>query len=321
MMTGRPNVITGNRWLRLRAPAAVIMGAALLTACGGSSSPDKTGGSSGKPSVTALKSTVAGVEVTTDPAIAASVPDAIRKTGTLKNITYDNAPPDTFVKDGQTVGWEVDLAQAVATVMGLKLKTTTSGAFDTFIPGIQNGRYNTSISSLIQTPVRLKQIDVVTYFKVATGFAKKAGSPITVAQETDVCGHKVATLSGSAFVDQLKVINGACSTAGKPTISVQLYPAAANATLAVANGRAELYASSSNQLSYMVSQTPGQFELTDLQYDPVDEGAGITKGSGLSKPFAVAMDKLIKSGTYGTILKKWGITVGLVDSATVHSSD
>lgn len=314
-------MITGNRRLRLRAPAAVIIGAALLTACGGSSSPGKAAGSSGTPAVAKLKATVAGVEVTTDPAIAASVPAAIKSTGELKNITYDNAPPDTFVKDGQTVGWEVDLAQAVSTVLGLKLKTTTSGAFDTFIPGIQNGRYNTSISSLIQTPVRLKQIDVVTYFKVATGFAKKAGSPITVAEETDVCGHKVATLSGSAFVDQLKVLDKACKAAGKTPISVQLYPAAANATLAVANGRAELYASSSDQLSFMVSQSPGKFELTDLEYDPVDEGAGITKGSSLSKPFAAAMDKLIKSGTYETILKKWGITVGLVDSATVYSSD
>jgi len=307
------------RQVRLQAPAAVVLGALALTACGGSSS-SVTAKPSDAPSASGISTTVAGVQVQTDTAIAASVPAAIRGAGVLKNITYDNAPPDTFVKDGTTVGWEVDLAQSVATVLGLKLESTTSGAFDTFIPGIQNGRYNTSISSLIQTPVRLKQIDVVTYFKVATGFTKKAGSPITVAQPTDVCGHKVATLSGSAFVDQLKVIDKLCAAASKPKISLQLYPAAANATLAVANGRAELYSASSDQLSYMISQTPGKFELTDLEYDPVDEGAGVTKGSGLSKPFAAAMDKLIASGAYGAILKKWGITVGLVDKATVYSS-
>ncbi len=314
-------MITKDRRLPLYAPAAVMIGAALLSGCGRSSNSGTGAAPSGSPSAAGMTTTVAGVQVTTDPAIAASIPAAIRSTGVLKNITYDNAPPDTFVKGGQTVGWEVDLAQAAATVLGLKLETTTSGAFDTFIPGIQNGRYNASISSLIQTPERLKQIDVVTYYRVATGFAKKAGSPITVAEETDVCGHKVATLSGSAFVDQLKAINKACAGAGKPAISVQLYPAAANATLAVANGRAELYASSSNQLSFMVAQTPGKFELTDLQYEPVDEGAGITKGSGLSKPFAAAMDKLIETGAYEAILKKWGITTGLVDSATVYSSD
>ena len=292
----------------------------MLTSCGGSSGSSTAAPSTGTPSSPGITTTVAGVSVTTDAAIAASVPEAIKSRGVLKNITYDNAPPDTFVKDGKTVGWEVDLAQAVATVLGLKLEMTTSGAFDTFIPGIQNGRYDASISSLIQTPVRLKQIDVVTYFSVGTGFAKKAGSAITVTQPTDICGRKVATLSGSAFVDQLKAIDKMCAAAQKPAIVEQLYPAAANATLAVANGRAELYASSSDQLSYMVTQTPGKFELTDLEYDPVDEGAGITKGSGLSKPFAAAMNKLIESGTYETILKKWGITVGLVKTAKVYSS-
>jgi len=51
----------------------------------------------------------------------------------------------------------------------------------------------------------------------------------------------------------------------------------------------------------------------------VPEGAGLTKGLGLSKPIADAMDVLIKSGAYAAIMKKWSITDGLVDHATVYS--
>lgn len=280
-----------------------------------SASPDPSQGA-------AAAVTVAGVEVSVDPDIAATLPASIKEAGVLKNITYDNAPPDTFVdKAGKTVGWEVDLGTAMAAVLGLKLETTTSGAFDTFIPGIQNGRYNVSVSSLIQTPERLEQIDVVTYYNVGTEFGSKVGSPLEIAEPTDLCGHTVSTLGGSAFVDQLEDVNKLCSSGGKPAIEVQAYPATGNMTLAVANGRAELFATSANQLAYIIQEAPGQFEAEELNYEPVAEGAGVTKGIGLTQPIAAAMDKLIETGAYEAVMKKWGITSGLVDEATIYSKE
>lgn len=260
--------------------------------------------------------TVAGHTVTKDAALAASVPAAIRSKGALIDITYNNVPPDAAIVAGKLVGWEVELGQAVATVLGLKWQPTASGAFDSFIPGLQNGRYNVSFTSLIQTPERLKQIDVVTFFNVGTGFAVKKGSSISIKTPTDVCGHSVAVISGSAFIDQLKGIT--CAAAGKPKIDVQSFPSDSASELAVSSGRAEIYATSSNQLAFLIKQTKGQFEQQPLDYMPVAEGAGVTKGIGLSKPIADAMDSLIKSGTYAAIMKKWSITDGLVDHATVY---
>ena len=302
----------------------LLTGGLALAGCGGSSESEpaasSSAGSSGSAAAPAT-TTVAGVQIAADPAIAATLPAAIKDAGVLKNITYDNAPPDTFVdKDGKTVGFEVDLGAALAAVLGLKMEMTTSGAFDTFIPGIQNGRYNTSISSLIQTPERLKQIDVVTYYNVGTEFGSKVGNSLEISQPTDLCGHKVSTLGGSAFIDQLKAINKMCTSGGKPEIEVQAYPATGNMTLAVANGRAEMFATSANQLAYIIQQAPGQFEAEALNYEPVAEGAGVTKGIGLTQPIADAMDKLIQTGAYEAIMKKWGITTGLAEKATVYSA-
>lgn len=268
-------------------------------------------------SATASASTVTidGQKISTNPKLAASVPAAVKKTGLL-DITYNNAPPDEQVVNGTTnVGWEIDLGEAVAAELGLKWNLTTSSNFDSFIPGLQNGRYNVSFTSFIQTPARLKQIDIVTYYNVGTGFAVKKGSPIKVTSPTSLCGHSVAVLEGSAFIQQIKTIK--CGS--KPAITVQSFPSDSAAELAVSSGRVDVYSSSEDQLSYLIQKTEHQFVLQPENFEPTPEGAGITKGSGLTKPVANAMDALIKSGAYAAIMKKWSIVNGLATKATVYS--
>lgn len=260
--------------------------------------------------------TIDGHKISTNARLAASVPAKERSIG-LKDITYNNAPPDEQVVNGKNVGWEIDLGRAVAAELGLKWKLTTSGNFDGFIPGLQNGRYNTSFTSFIQTPARLKQIDIVTYYNVGTGFAVKKGSSIKIKKPTDLCGHSVAVIEGSAFIQQIQSIK--CKPSGKPAVQVQSFPSDSAAELAVSSGRVEVYSSSEDQLSYLIQKTAHQFVLQPLNFEPVPEGAGVSKSSGLAKPIAKAMDALIKSGTYAAIMKKWSIRHGLVKKATVYS--
>jgi polar amino acid transport system substrate-binding protein len=267
-------------------------------------------------SASAYSVTIDGHTVSTNAKLAATVPASVRSTG-MTDITYNNAPPDEQVVNGKNVGWEIDLGRAVAAMLGLKWNLTTSGNFDSFIPGLQNGRYNTSFTSFIQTPARLKQIDIVTYYNVGTGFAVKKGTPLTIKTPTALCGHSVAVIEGSAFIQQIKSIN--CKKVGKPAVQVQSFPSDSAAELAVSSGRVEVYSSSEDQLSYLIQQTQHQFVLQSLNFEPSPEGVGITKGLGLTKPIANAMDALIKSGTYGAIMKKWSIVNGLVTKATVYS--
>ena len=77
----------------------------------------------------------------------------MQKTGLL-DITYNDFAPDEYVSNGKLVGWEVDLGQAVAATLGLSWHPTSSASFDTFIPSLQNGRFNTSFTSFIVTRAR-----------------------------------------------------------------------------------------------------------------------------------------------------------------------
>jgi polar amino acid transport system substrate-binding protein len=313
--------------VRLLTAGLAVIAAGTLAACSSSSGTAPANTSAAAPAASGAASsgataagsvTIAGHTISPDPALIAELPAAIKAKGVLTDITYNNAPPDESIVDGKLVGWEVDLGQAVAVELGLKWEPTTSGAFDSFIPGLQNGRYNVSFTSFIQTPDRLKQIDIVTYYNVGTGFAIKQGNSLTIKAPTDLCGHSVAVIEGSAFIQQLQGIK--CEAAGKPKVNVQSFPSDSAAELAVSSGRSEVYSSSMDQLSWLIKQAEHQFVLQPLDYMPVPEGAGVTKGIGLSQPIAHAMDKLIQSGAYQAIMKKWSITEGgLVTKATVYT--
>jgi len=259
--------------------------------------------------------TVDGVSVAEDTALAATVPAGVQKSGLL-DITYNDFAPDEYVTNGKLVGWEVDLGQAVAATLGLQWHPTSSGSFDTFIPSLQNGRFNTSFTSLIVTSARTKVIDIVSLYNVGTGFAAKVGSSVkTVNSNVDLCGDTVAVIVASAFIGQLAGLNPACKNAGKPTINVQTYPSDAAAELAVASGRANLYATSVDDIGWLIHQTGHQFFQEPLNLQPGPEGVGVSKGLGLDGPITQAVDHMIATGSYKALMSKWGVTGGLLTRA------
>ncbi len=258
-----------------------------------------------------------GATVSADAALASAVPAAVKATG-LVDITYNDAPPDELVVNGKLVGWEVDLGRAVAATLNLSWHATASGAFDGFIPGLQNGRYNTSFTSFISTAPRLKQIDIVTYYNVGTGFAVPKSSSLKITKATDLCGKSIAVIEGSAFIEQLKGVDPACKSAGKANVNVVSFPSDSAAELAVSSGRDQVYSSSEDQLSWLIQQTAHQFVLQPLNYLPTPEGVGIAKKAGITNLVGQAINHLIATGAYAKIMKQWSLTYGLVKSAGVY---
>ena len=107
------------------------------------------------------------------------MPAKLRSKGTLtvaSDATY--APMEFIAKDGKTViGVDADLAKALGTVMGLKLKVQNA-TFATIIPGINSGKYDVGMSSFTDTKAREKVVDFVTYFSAGTSFyVKTSGGP------------------------------------------------------------------------------------------------------------------------------------------------
>src|SRR5262245_12146049 len=80
------------------------------------------GGDDNETTTSAKLTSTPDISVAADPTIANAVPAAIKNKGTLTVAADATYPPDEFIaEDGKTIiGMDADLANALASVMGLK---------------------------------------------------------------------------------------------------------------------------------------------------------------------------------------------------------
>jgi len=296
----------------MRKLVALISGAvlalALLTGCGSS-----------KSSSTASTATVATPAPSVNAAIAAQVPAAIKKKGTLTVASEAEYAPNEFIApDGHTViGMDPDLVKALAAVMGLKAQVVNS-TFEAIIPGLAAGRYDIGASSFTDTKEREKTVDFVTYLSVGQAFLTKANGgpkPNTLA---DLCGHKVSVEKGTVELEEAEKQNKKCKAAGKP-ITLLIFPGQNDANLALSSGRAEIDYADSPIIAYQVRKL-GVSVRSSPTFGAAPYGIALPKGNGMAKPVLEALKVLMANGTYAAILKKWELESAAINNPTINGA-
>ncbi|MGD9055058.1 MAG: transporter substrate-binding domain-containing protein [Desulfobacterales bacterium] len=140
-------------------------------------------------------------------ASATPVIDRIQKSGMLTVGMAGNMPPLNMTsKEGELMGYEVDLARAMAKAMGVKAKLETM-PFADLLPALEAGKIDLILSNMTITPGRnLKVAFVGPYFTSGKAFMTKVKT-IAQADETadiDAKNTKLVALKGStsqAFVE------------------------------------------------------------------------------------------------------------------------
>jgi polar amino acid transport system substrate-binding protein len=297
------------RWRRGTLLGLVLAVALIAAGCGDDG--ETTGGGG-------TETTAAAPAV--DEALAAKVPEEIKADGKVLIGTDASYAPNEFLDaDGKTVvGWDVELFDAVAAKLGLDTEWQ-SATFDAIIPGVQSGKYEMGISSFTINDERKQQVNMVSYFSAGTQWGTKTGNPAGV-QPDDACGKKVAVQTNTVQdTEDLPKRQEACQSAGKPEITVDRYQRQDQATAAVVSGKDDAMLADSPVLAYAVKQTNGQLELLGDIYDAAPYGYVIEKDqTEFAQAVADAVSALISDGTYKTVLEKWGVEAGAVDSAAVN---
>jgi polar amino acid transport system substrate-binding protein len=240
--------------------------------------------------------------------IAAEVPAAVRRKGTLTVAADASYPPNEFIQGGskQVVGMDPDLAKALGRVMGLKVKVVNA-TFDGIIPGLAAGKYDVGMSSFTDTKEREKTVDFVTYLIAGTELYVKAQGGPNVTTLADLCGHKVAVEKGTTQQDFATSQAKKCSAAHKPAVKVLVFPDQSGANLALSSGRADVGMADSPVADYFVQKSNGQFKLRGKAFGTAPYGIASPKGNGMARPILDALKSLVADGTYQAVLKKWGI--------------
>ncbi|WP_190196585.1 ABC transporter substrate-binding protein [Streptomyces djakartensis] len=290
-----------------------------LTACG-----------SGDTSGTTPAGAQASLAPTDDPvaavrkvdSVAALLPADVRKAGTLRVGSSVGFPPGAYYPNGQdkpSAGQDIDIADAVAKVLGVKLERQDA-SFETILPALGSGKYDFGTGNFGVTTERLKTIDFVTYINDGQGFAVKTGNTAVGERVTDLtqlCGLTIGTGAGTTFEATLTAQKGVCAKAGRKPYDVKVYSENAATLTALQQGRIDVIMSTINGLRHQAAQPASQTTFLG-EFHRLDVGFAFKKGSPLTKAFQAAVNELIKDGTYARILKKWGTSASAIDTSRVN---
>ena len=288
------------------AGAIVISAALAMSGC-----TSNTEGSGPSGSTTAVKPTKVDE-------IANLLPDKIKQSGKLIVGTDPTYKPNEY-KDpnGTIIGFDVDLLNAVAGVLGVTSVYRQSG-FDNIIPSIQGGSFDVGMSSFTDNKTREEQVDFVDYFQAGSLWAQRPGPAI---DPNNACGLKVAVQSDTTQdTEELPAKNDACLKAGKPAINVLKFPGQDAVTDAVTVGQADAMTADYPVTVYAVKDSKGRLEAAGELFKTAPYGWAVSKGSPLGQALLHALQHVMQSGDYQTILKNWDVQNGAIDKPAINGA-
>lgn len=252
-------------------------------------------------------------------AIAAQLPDKIKSSGKLVigvNVPYQ--PNEYKDPSGKIVGYDVDLMDAVASVLGVKAEYVES-AFEKIIPAIQAGTYDAGMSSMTDTKEREQQVDFATYFKAGTQWAQPTGKTI---DPNNACGKKVAVQATTIQdLEEIPAKSKKCEAEGKPAIDKKPFDEQSAATTALVLGQVDGMSADSPVTAYAIKKSDGKIEPAGPVFDSAPYGWAVAKNSALAKALQAAVQHLIDNGKYLEIAKNWGVQEGAITKSVINGAE
>jgi len=236
-------------------------------------------------------------------------------------------PQESFDDQGNPQGSDVDIATEIANRLGLKLQVVNS-VFSTIIDALTGGRCDIIISAQNINADRLKQVDMIPYFKAGQSFVVAKGNPKGIKSKDDLCGKKVAVQESTTELDFLQGtgdyegngLSEGCTKAGKPAIVIKTFAKDNDALLALQSATADTYFADSPVAGFYAKEHPDQFELSGVTLEVAIEGISVAKtNTGIRDAVKTALLSMISDGKYADILKKWGDEDSAITADQVNS--
>lgn len=318
MTTARPTPLAAAVRSRIATVGvAVVAGALVLAGCGDQT---KKGAGSGAG---------ASRRGSADAPLYDKLPQRIRDQGVIKvgsDISY--APVEFVDPSGDTVGIDPDLATALGKRLGVAFRFE-NGTFDDLVTGLRAKRYDIVMSAMTDTKDRQdgaengkkvgEGVDFVDYYSAGVSIYTRKGRTEGIDGWNDLCGRTVVVERGTVSEDLSKSEAGKCPS-GRP-LKIESFDSDQQAQVRLKSGGADAGSSDSPVAAYAVKTSGGgrDFQLVGKTVRAAPYGIAVTKGdTQLSSALRQAMDAIIESGEYLTILQKWGGQSGAVAAARIN---
>jgi polar amino acid transport system substrate-binding protein len=318
---------------RSRRLAAMFGAAAILVAaCGGatpspSEVPSQPPASTGPTEVPSVAPTPVAV-VPSDQLLFAG------KLVVCSDMPYE--PFEYFDDQGNPTGSDIEIANGIATRLGLQLEVVNS-VFDTIMAAVTSGKCDIIVSDQNITPDRLSQVDMIPYQQVKQAVAVLKGNPEGINTELDLCGKKVAAetgtteqgyLEGADLYKESGGLKKKCADAGKPAPIFVPFQKDSDAFLALTAHQVDAYFADEPVVDNYISKQPDQFEKPAISIPAIKVGISVPKpddahkatSSGhtaLADAVTAALISMINDGSYLSILQKYKVDAGAIQASDV----
>jgi polar amino acid transport system substrate-binding protein len=257
---------------------------------------------------------------------AQTLPDAIAKSRTIKVAVNAIYPPMEY-KDPETgnlVGFDVDLGNAIAKELGVKIEWQES-AFEQLLPSLETGRADMILSGLSDVPGRRDTADFIDYLNSGAQFYILASRSGEIQQPTDLCGKTVGTSRSTSFPADTAAWSAKNCVGGKAQIAVAGTEDTAAARMQLKQARIAAGVQGSETLPYAMKLEPNTYKPVGAPFATSPEGIAFAKSNAkLRDAVLAAMNKLVANGTYAAIVEKWGLqssavkTIGMNGATSAH---
>jgi polar amino acid transport system substrate-binding protein len=251
--------------------------------------------------------------------LAQTLPPDIASSKTVRVAMDAEYPPlETHnPKTNAIEGFDVDLNQAMAKVLGVKLEFQ-DGPFEQMTLSLKSGRVDMILSGFYDLPKRHGDFTFIDYLKAGGQFYKlKSDTDIKTA--TDLCGKTISTLRGTNFPDTTKAWSDKnCVAAGKPPITIILDSDMGQELSNLKQGRADAAVQGMEAIPAIAEMDGNAYEPFGDPFSSTLMGMAFAKSnSGLRDAYQAALKKVIADGEYAALIKKWKLDLSTYTEASV----
>lgn len=224
----------------------------------------------------------------------------IKKQGYFVLGLDDSFPPMGFRnKQGELVGFDIDLAKAVAKRMGLKVKLKPC-EWKGIIPSLNNGVIDVIWNGLTVTDKRREKINFTpVYLNNRQVVVVRAGSGVKTPADLKgkVAGLQMGSTSEKAFNS---------SSLSKDVKELKKYSNNTEALMDLSAGRLDAVVVDEIVGRYYIAKKPGKFRVLERDLGKEAYAVGLRKqDSVFLRELAKALDAVKKDGTADRISVKW----------------
>lgn len=220
----------------------------------------------------------------------------------LKMATEATFQPYEYYEDGKIVGIDVEVAEAIAEKLGMKLEVVDI-AFDSIIPGVQTKKYDIGMAGMTVSEDRLEKVNFTTSY--ATGVQVvivKEGGTITSVDDlfADGANTTVGTQSGTTGF-----LYATWDIQDEGLGTVKAFAKTTDAVEALKNGQVDCVLLDNEPAKKLVAANTG-LKILDTEYAVEDYAIAIAKdNTELLEKVDKALNELIEDGTLQGIVDKY----------------